>query len=172
MLDYKRVCSTASFHTHCLCTKTSETHETLNNDSEYEKQKRKTTNEYNNETPNEQEIEKTKLESKLRSKMGSKNGVQNGVQHGVQNGVQKWGPKWVSRHHNEQPPPTKMKNHRVPFHLGQVNGPTLSPPPAVFWPVGGGIRAPDSGSRPLFSRTPFRGPIWDRFGPDLESILG
>ena len=60
------------------------------------------------------------------------NGVQNGVQKwgpkkgskmGSNNGVQKWGPKWVSCHHYEQPPPpTKMKNHRFPFHLGQVGG--------------------------------------------------
>ena len=60
------------------------------------------------------------------------NGVQNGVQKwdpkmgskmGSNNGVQKWGPKWVSCHHYEQPPPpTKMKNHRFPFHLGQVAG--------------------------------------------------
>ena len=69
--------------------------------------------------------------SKLGSELGSKNGVQNGVQIRVQNGFQKWGPKMGSKlgsknggcHHYEQlPPQTKMKNHRFPFHLGQVAG--------------------------------------------------
>ena len=55
-----------------------------------------------------------KMGSKLGFKMGSKNGSKNGVQIGIQ--------KWGCHHYEQLPPPTKMKNHRFPFHLGQVAG--------------------------------------------------
>ena len=55
-----------------------------------------------------------KMGSKLGFKMGSKNGSKNGVQIGIQ--------KWGCHHYEQLPPRTKMKNHRFPFHLGQVAG--------------------------------------------------
>ena len=57
----------------------------------------------------------------------------------------------------EQPPPRiKIKNHRFPFHLGQVNGPTHSPSTGGLGAGGGWALGPRNLRN--YSRSPSRSP--------------
>ena len=78
---------------------------------------------------------------------------------GTKSGFQKRDPKMGSNscHHYEQlPPRTKMKNHRFPFHLGQVNGPTHSPSTGGLGAGGGWALGPRNLRN--YSRSPSRSP--------------